>query len=356
MKKYSRSIILRLTGLLLAMAGLSGCETTAYYRQSIEGHLALLAKREPIEKLLASDTLSEQRRAQLTEALQIRDYASDELALPRNDSYREFVELDRPAVVWNVVATPEFSLTPEQWCFPIIGCMSYRGYFAREDADAYAKEMAASGLDVTVGGARAYSTLGWFSDPLLSTMVDQGPILMAEVIFHELSHQLFYIKNDTTFNEAFASAVAEYGVHRWLAAQRPDDEPRYDQWLSRKAQFLKLLRQTSDELKLLFASDLAADEMRTQKQAIFDQLLARYQQQKERWEGYDGYDGWFEKPLNNARLTSIAVYRDRVPDFMRWIEACDNDLPRFYRAMRKLSKLERDERHRRLMGVASCPN
>lgn len=340
--------------LLIALTLLTGCETTAYYRQSIEGHLALLAKREPIEKLLASDELSEKRREQLTAALEIRDYASDTLALPRNDSYREFVELGRPAVVWNVVATPEFSLRPEQWCFLVVGCMTYRGYFAKEDAESYAEALAQTGLDVTVGGASAYSTLGWFSDPLLSTMVDRGQILMAEVIFHELSHQLLYIKNDTTFNEAFASAVAEHGVRRWLADHKPEDLPKYEQWLERKGHFLQLLRQTSDALRTLYASELDDDEMRSGKQALFNTLIERYAELKEKWNGYDGYDGWFEKPINNARLTSIGVYRDRVPDFMRWLEACGNDLPQFYDTMRRLSKLDKPERHRRLRGEARC--
>lgn len=340
-------------GVTLLSLLLTGCGA-GYYAQSIEGHLSLMAKRTPIEALLKESSLPAQRREALETALQVRAFASHKLNLPDNGSYRQYVELDRPAVVWNVVATPEFSLTPKQWCFPIVGCMSYRGYFAKEAAQTYATQLEQAGLDVSIGGATAYSTLGWFDDPLLSTMLDRGDILMAEVIFHELAHQRLYVKSDSVFNEAFASAVAEHGVRRWLAATRPTDLPRYTQWLKRQNQFLKLLQQTADELHTLYARTLPEQALRDAKKNQFSTLRARYADLKIHWEGYAGFDAWFHRPLNNARLTSIGVYRDRVPDFHRWIKDCNNDLQQFYRAMERLAAKDKATRHAALMAPANC--
>ncbi len=331
-----------------------GCSTLGYYSQSVRGHLSLLSKQRPVAKVVSDEAIDEKRREQLKLALEIRDYASKRLKLPDNDSYRQYVELGRPYVVWNVVATPELSLEPLKWCFPVVGCLSYRGYFKQAAAEAFAEPLKQQGNDVMVRGVRAYSTLGWFDDPLLSSMLDQGSLATAEVIFHELAHQIIYAKNDTVFNEAFASTVGELGVKQWLADLHPERLADYRQALGRRDQFLQLLRGTSDALRALYGSDISDDEKRWQKKVILARLRSDYEALKQRWRGFDGYDQWFSTPVNNARLISIAVYRDRVPDFMRWFDACGQDFERFYAAVKRMGSMEQAQRHQRLTGPADC--
>lgn len=331
-----------------------GCSGLGYYGQAVGGHLSLMNQREPIDQLLKDGNLSSRRQQQLEQAVQIRDFASRELALPDNGSYREFVELGRKAVVWNVVATPEFSLTPEEWCFPFAGCVRYRGYYSQQDAKDFAASLDDQNYDIYVSGSGAYSTLGWFDDPLLSTMVDRGKLRMAEVIFHELAHQQLYVKNDSTFNEAFASTVGEYGVRKWASTYAPEGLEKYDKALARKADFIALLNKTSKKLKALYATDQSAILMRQSKQEIFNTMRLDYAMLKQSWNGYTGYDRWFARPLNNARLASIATYRDRVPDFARWLKQCGSDFPRFYDQMAELAKLPKKARLLRLKGPAEC--
>ncbi len=336
---------------------LSGCGGIGYYWQSARGHLSLMSQRKPIADLLASGRLSEKRERQLRQALAIRRFAVEQLGLPDNGSYKSFVELGRPYVVWNVVAAPRYSLTPLRWCFPIVGCVSYRGYYHERDARAFAATIDPNKFDIMVGGSRAYSTLGWFDDPLTSPMVDRGEILLAEVVFHELAHQVLYFRNDTAFNEAFASTVGEQGVRRWLRQTRPDALPRYETWLKRKNQFVALLNETAAKLRRLYASKVDEASMARRKQSIFDDLRRRYETLRdEQWNGYKGYDGWFREPPNNARLASIAVYRDRIPDFSRWLDACDGDFERFYAVIKSFRPLTIEQRARRLSGPASCPS
>ncbi len=331
-----------------------GCSTVSYYAQSVKGHLTLMVRRKPVTEVIEDENTSEKRQRQLELATEIRDYASAALKLPDNDSYRDYVELGRPYVVWNVVATPELSLEPLRWCFPIVGCLTYRGYFDRAAAEAYAEPLRQQGNDVMVRGVRAYSTLGWFDDPLLSSMLDQGSLSTAEVIFHELAHQIIYVKNDTVFNEAFASTVGELGVKHWLTSEHPERLDDYLAALKRRDQFLDLLRRTSDALRALYASDVGDEKKREGKRRLLATLREDYETLKQSWDGFAGFDGWFDTPVNNARLISIAVYRDRVPDFLRWFNACGRDFPRFYQTVKRMGKMPQDERHRVLTGPASC--
>ena len=337
-----------------ALCLFSGCGTMGYYAQSIHGHLALMNQREPIEALLTHEDILQNRRDQLETALAIRRYASERLFLPDNGSYSSFVELENPFVVWNVVATPELSLQAREWCFPVVGCVSYRGYYSEEKAQRFAADLIDQGLDVYVGGSPAYSTLGWFDDPILSSMLDRGNIRLAEVVFHELAHQILYFKNDAEFNEAFADSVGEFGVYQWLHDTHPEAVQSYKIWLGRKNQFLHLLRDTSNQLRAAYSAELSDAKKRTRKQAIIQSMRDNYTALKSSWNGYAGYDKWFEKPVNNARLASVAVYRDLVPDFKRWIDACDGDLKRYYSAIKRLQKLGKKERHQRLSGMAEC--
>lgn len=313
-----------------------------------------MAEREPISKVIDDPATSEQRRHELELALEIRNYASEQLGLPDNGSYRRYVDLKRPFVVWNVVAAPELSLEPLRWCYPVVGCLTYRGYYDKKDAERFAAPLRAQANDVMVRGVRAYSTLGWFDDPLLSSMLEHGNMALAEVMFHELAHQIIYVKNDTVFNEAFATAVGQLGVKQWLRDTRPEKLPKYEQALKRQDQFLELLRQTSDSLRAMYISDISDDEKRIRKKEILTLLKARYAALRESWDGFRGYDRWFETPVNNARLVSVAVYRDRVPDFLRLFESCGKDFSRFYSAVKSMGILPQEQRHDRLTGVADC--
>ncbi len=341
-------------GSLLLLGSCVGCSTLGYYYQGARGHLDLIARREPIDSLLANGELTDERRHQLAQAAEIRRYGVERLGLPDNDSYKSFVELGRPYVVWSVVAAPEFSLRPKEWCFPVVGCVSYRGYFDEAEAQAFGESLRAEGFEVFVGGVQAYSTLGWFADPLLSSMVDRGAMLTAEVVFHELAHQVLYFPHDTDFNEAFATVVGEAGVRQWLKETSPEDLPKYVAWLSRKDDFIALLKATSDELRALYAQALPEAEVRARKAAVLDGLRDRYAVLKQRWGGFSGYDRWFEQPVNNARLASVAVYRDLVPEFTRWLDACGGDFRRYYAAMAAFKSLDKAARHARLRGPATC--
>ncbi len=313
-----------------------------------------MGQRKPIKDLLNNKDLDESSRTQLKNAIAIRQYASERLFLPDNDSYSSYVKLEKPFVIWNVVAAPELSLEPHEWCFPVVGCVSYRGYYSEENAKKYAASLKKQELDIYVGGSPAYSTLGWFDDPILSSMMNRGNILLAELIFHELAHQVLYFKNDAEFNEAFADSVGEFGVYQWLKDTQPEALPRYKAWLQRKDQFLHLVHNTSDQLRAVYSSNLTDADKRSRKHEIIQSIYDKYSALKTKWDGFTGFDKWFETPINNARFAAIAVYRDHVPDFKRWIDACNGDLKRYYSAMKKLKNIQKDERHQRLSQTAEC--
>lgn len=348
-------MLARLT-LLLTLLPISGCSTLAYYGQAISGHMDIVNRREPVAEILADPARDPALKAQLAQARAFRDFASDSLALPDNDSYRSYVQLDRPHVVWNVYAAEEFSLEPKTWCFPVVGCVAYRGYFAQADAQALADALAAEGMDVFVGGATAYSTLGWFDDPIVSPMLERGELGLAGLIFHELAHQRLYVKGDTAFNEGFATTVEEGGVRRWLQGAEPSRLPGYEDFLARRRDFLALVVQTRARLAALYADEtLDLEARREAKQAIIEAMRAGHAALKAGpWRGFAGYDAWFAQPINNARLAAVAVYREQVPDFERWLGACAGDFARFYRAMEGLAELDRSARRARLAGPAAC--
>jgi len=285
----------------------------------------------------------------------MRTFASDVLALPASDSYRSYVQLEHPFVVWSLFATPEFSLQPRQWCFPIAGCVPYRGYFAARDAQDFARALRAEGLDVYVGGVAAYSTLGWFDDPLLSSMLYRGETETAAIIFHELAHAKVYAAGDAVFNESFAMTVEHAGMHRWLAAHGTSAQRRaYRTAWRRKQGFYDLIETARARLSALYASDAKTAFKRRKKRRMIAQLRAEYVHLQSRWAGDDGYEYWFNAPINNAKLAAVATYRDLVPDFERLLARCDNDFARFYREVTRLSELALDERRKRLDSAPSC--
>jgi predicted aminopeptidase len=345
--------------LLVSTLSLPGCATLGYYSQAVSGHLGLISARVPIKKVIAHPATSEHVRERLIVALEAREFAIRELGLPDNDSYTSFVQLDRPAVVFNVFSTPEFSLKPTTWCFPVAGCVVYRGYFSKAAADRFAASYSLQGEDTWVGGSSAYSTLGRFSDPLLSTMLYREDARLGGLLFHELAHQRVYAKDDSAFNEAFATAVEEEGVRRWLGgAGRHEELASWQAAGERAAAFDLLVARTRGRLQELYSSGRHPDEMRVAKAETFRLLEQEYEALKVSWDGWNGYDRWFESPLNNARLIPSATYRTLVPAFRILLRQADGDLEAFYRECEALAALPWDERQaqlRRLMAVAEAP-
>lgn len=350
--KFSRTAK-HLTLAAAAALLLVSCSSLNYYRQAAQGQLGLLYDARPIEDWLADHNTDAKLKVRLETARQIRTFAVQELALPDNSSYKNYAALARPYVLWNVVATPELSLRPLQWCFPVAGCVSYRGYYSKEDAMEYARGLRAEGNDVQVGGVPAYSTLGWFSDPLVSTFIHYPDAELARLLFHELSHQVLYVQGDTQFNESFASAVEELGVERWLGSYgNPAMRDSFIKFSSRKKQFLALLLGCRDALDQLYKSKASDAEKRAGKARLFQKLQDDYQLLKASWDGFAGYDRFFAEPITNAHLAAVGAYNDFLPAF-RALMAREKSMPRFYAAARKLSKLDKPERHKRLKQLAA---
>ncbi|WP_041163768.1 aminopeptidase [Mesorhizobium australicum] len=337
-------------------SALSGCTSVSYYAQSLEGHVRIMAARQDVGKLIQAPSTPEALRAKLTSASAIRRFATDELALPDNSSYRSYVDIHRDAVTWAVFAAPQFSLTPKTWCFPVFGCVPYRGYFDRKSATESAVALHRQGLDVYVTGITAYSTLGWSSDPLLSTMLRQDDTYLASLVFHELAHQRLYVNGDSAFNEAFAVAVETTGTRKWLrAAGDRAGLRRYEADRKRSAGFLALVSKTRDELRQVYESSRTPDGMAAAKAATLDRFRTRYRQMRDgSWHGYRGYDAWFNAPINNAKLAATSVYGEQVPAFIRLFELCSSDYPRFYASVRRIADLREPARAEALKAATTC--
>ena len=334
---------------LFAALMLTGCASAGYYAQSITGHLGLMLRARPVAAVLAEPETDPRLAARLRTALDIRHFASSALGLPANASYRRYVDLDRRYVVWNVVAAPELSLAPRRWCFPVAGCLSYRGYFSESAAEAYAGRLESEGWDVTVAGVRAYSTLGWFADPLLRSMVDLPEYLLAGLVFHELAHQRLYAPGDTEFNESFAVVVEQAGVSRWIeAAGRAGLAERYRVAAGRRAAFLALVRGARRDLEAVYASSRSDAEKRAAKAERIERLRARYAALRAGWQDGPSYDGWFERGVNNAAIALVSTYDRWVPALESLLARCGGDLRAFYRASDALAALAPDERRARL--------
>lgn len=338
-----------MAALALASAGCALTADLSYYWQSARGQFELLQQAKPLDAWLAQPDLAPPLRQRLELAREIRQFASRELGLPDNKSYTRYADLGRPFVVWNIFAAPELSLQLKQWCFPVAGCVTYRGYFDRELAQADADRLREQGWDTYVAGVPAYSTLGWFDDPLLNTFVQYPPPELARLIFHELAHQVVYLKGDSAFNESFATAVEEVGVARWLA-QRGDPamQAQYAQSAQRRHQFVALLREHRDKLGQVYQRDASPAERRQAKDAALAALRADYQKLKTEWGGFAGYDRWFAQPLGNAHLGSVSTYNAWVPGFRHLLAEQSGDLPRFYAAVRQLAQATPAERAQRL--------
>lgn len=313
--------------------------------------MEIVSKRKPIPKVIENPSTPPEVRAQLETVGAIRRFAVVQLDLPDNGSYRSYADLGRPYVVWNVVAAPEFSIEPREWCYPIVGCVAYRGYFKERKAQAFAAKLRRRGLDVSVTGVAAYSTLGHFDDPVLNTMIGWSDVELASIMFHELTHQMLYVPDDADFNEAFATTVEQEGVRRWLAAQdRTRDLAAYERSEQRYQQVVDLLIHARAELGEVYASGASRDAMLTEKRARFDGLRQSYDALKAGWDGFAPFGAWFDGELNNAQLASVATYYDCVPGFKRELAAAGGDLPAFYRRAHELARLPQKQRDALMCG------
>ncbi len=318
--------------------------------QSVRGHLAVWWATRPVDDWLADPNIDPKLAERLSLAQRIRRFASESLALPDNGSFSRYAQLDRPFVLWNVQAAPELSLEPRRWCFPVAGCVAYRGFFAREEADAFAASLRAQGLDVQVGGVPAYSTLGWFDDPLLSSFIDYPEPELAQLIFHELAHQVVYVSGDTRFNESFATAVEIIGVQRWLARTGADAAVARA-WMARRERrehFVGMLAAAAERLRKSYASPLPDEAKRAAKKEGFDALRAEFAAHRARDPGFAAYDRWFAQDLGNAHVMAVGLYHDLVPAFFALFKEQGEDLPRFFDAVRTLAALSPEARAERL--------
>jgi predicted aminopeptidase len=318
---------------------LTGCATLGYYGQAALGQAEILLGRRSLANAMADPATPPATRAKLALAADARRFATTALALPDNPSYLRYTDLGRPFVVWNVFAAPALSLEPVRSCFPVVGCLDYRGYFREHRAREHARDLAAAGNDVYVGGVAAYSTLGWFADPLLSTMLAWDDRRLVTTIFHELAHQQVYVRDDTTFNESFAMAVAELGYARWRAARGEPVDGDGD--AGKDAALVELLIRHRTVLDELYRREDLDDERKLAlKQAQFAVLAEDWAALRARWQGDARYDEWMSTDMNNAKLASIATYHELVPGFRALFQRADGDFASFYARVEALGRLD----------------
>lgn len=324
--------------MLLATTFLCGCATIGWYAQAVRGQAEILLKREDIAQLVADPDTDDDLRRRLELALEIRAFASEHLALPDNRSYTVYADLEREAVVWNVVAAPHFSLEPKTWCYPLAGCLAYRGYFRKSAAEALATDLEADGFDTLVAPVPAYSTLGRFTDPVLNTMLDFDPEALAGLIFHELAHQRVFVPGETGFNETYATTVEREGIRRWLHHRGEAGAlAAWEEQTQRRQAFNALLRNWRERLAELYASDLPVADMAREKARLFEAMAAAYRDRRASI-GSPAADAWMAAGPNNARLALVATYESGTGAFDALLAEYDADLDRFHEAVAELAR------------------
>jgi predicted aminopeptidase len=344
-KKVFSFFFLLMMILAFMLFALPGCTSFGFYTQAIQGQYKILISRQPIDKIIADPETPDDLKEKLNLAMDIRLFAIETLKLPGQDSYQTYVDVKQPYVVWAVFAAPQYSIEPKTWCYPIVGCAAYRGYFLKQDADTFAGQLKNQGYDVYVSGVEAYSTLGWFDDPILSTFIDNGKTRLAALIFHELAHHIFYVKDDTTFNESFAQAVEQEGIRRWFVVE--NDLTAHTKYLdarNRQHQFVQLIMKYRSKLEMMYAGTIPVSDKKQLKEQLFRQLRAEYQSLKTSWNGFSGYDKWFNTDLNNAKLITVAAYNDLVPSFQNILTDEGGNLQHFYNRCKDLAKMPKEER------------
>lgn len=338
---------------VISLCGLAGCTSLGYYQQAISGHWALMQARRPLTVVIADPATPADLREKLRVAQAARGWASAQLALPDNASYTHYSALDRRYVVWNVFAAPPLSLELEEACFLLVGCLSYQGYFSESAARAAGEILRAAGYDVFVGGVAAYSTLGWFADPLLSSMLHWENATLVKTIFHELAHQQIYVADDSAFNESFATAVAEFGFARWRAETVLGASVAVAE--SHERDFIALVMRYRTTLQQLYTGPLSAEEKLARKALAFTALRTEFEALKDGWRDGDHYARWMMADLNNAKLASVNTYHIHVPAFMAILRAVGDHLPRFYHAVEALANQPRATRDACLAAMSSAP-
>lgn len=347
MRWLPRIVVVLLSGIT------SGCATLGYYHQAFTGQLEIWRKAQSIDRVLAQSHLAPELRARLELAVAARTFAQEVLELPDNGSYHDYADLGRDYVVWNVFATPALSLEPVKSCFPLVGCLEYRGYFSESRAEQQAERQRARGLDVFVGGVAAFSTLGWFDDPVLNTILVRDEERIAEIVFHELAHQRVYLPGDSTFNESFAMAVGQTGVRLWLQSRGLADA-HYVAAEARERAFIGLLLETRGQLETVYGGALPEAAKRAEKQRLLTALQAGYASLKASWGGDASYDSWMEQDLNNAKLASISTYHDHVGAFLAMVERYGGDFAAFYAAVERLAESDEDIREGCLTALSAA--
>jgi len=338
-----------LTIAALVLPGLTSCYTS----RVLSGGAGILSRRKPVEKVLASGELPPEQLRQLELTQSLREFAIAELGLPDNGSYTTFVQIDGQYVTWNVVAAPELSVEPLTWCFPIAGCISYRGYFKETRARKFAAGLEAKGNDVHVGGVDAYSTLGRYKDPVLSTFFSRRDTDLAGLLFHEMAHQRLYVKGNTAFNESFATVVELDGVRRWLAAEGRDDEiPALERSQELERRFTELLLSFRGRLVEVFEAEGSDEEKRLRKRKLFDELPSIYEAAKRDWGGDARYDGWFARPLNNAHLAAVSNYHTWVAPLTELLRRSGDSMEEFFSRAEELGDLDPETRRERLESLS----
>jgi predicted aminopeptidase len=325
---------------------LSACANLPYYAQAVDGHFEVLRRSQPISKVIADPGIDPKLRNSLQTVVQLREFANRELNLPDNGSYTNYADLGRPYVVWNVFASPELSLKLKEWCFIQAGCVNYRGFFSQAKAERYAEELRNQGYDVHVGGVRAYSTLGWFRDPVLNTFIGYSEMNLARLIFHELAHQVIYVQGDTVFNESFATAVEQEGVRRWFENNGSvKEQAEFYVRQEREVIFTRLIFKYRERLKELFDLSISDTEKRLQKAHIFEELREEFLHLKTSKPELSSYDAWFALPMNNALLATVSIYTQLLPAFQAILQQHGGNMENFFDAIKKISKLSKNKRN-----------
>lgn len=324
---------------------LSGCVNLPYYAQAIDGHINVLWRSQPIQTIIADPGTDADLKRALIKVLALREFASQELKLPNNKSYTRYADIERPYAVWNVFAAPEFSIKLNKWCFIKAGCVSYRGFFSQAEAEHFAKKLRNDGYDVHVGGVRAYSTLGWFTDPVLNTFIGYSELELARLIFHELAHQVVYAPDDTVFNESFATLVEQEGIRRWLEKNKaPSAYAAYEAKLKRQTIFNSLVSHHRNRLALLYSSDKSEAQKRAGKTRILNDLQEQFALLKTKYTKFNSYDRWFAQPMNNALLATVSIYTQLLPAFQALLAQQNGDMALFFKVVKEISKLPKEKR------------
>jgi len=336
---------MRLLSILLVVVFLSGCAELQYYGHAISGQFDVLSKRRPISEVLEDPATKTDVVEKLKAVERMHAFAINDLSLPDSDSFRSYSDVGRDYVLWNIFATPELSLATKQWCYPFLGCLDYRSYFEKAYAESIATELEKEGWDVHIASSPAYSTRGFFADPVYSPMLRFDDLTLAGIVFHELAHEQVYFKNDSELNESFAVAVQNEGIKRWLEhEQQPQYYADYIVEQKRDKQFISVLLEYRERLQVVYESSKGDTEKRANKKNILAKLRNKYLELKKQWGGYEGYDHWFNKPLNNALLAPVSTYNGAVPLFAALLKQCDNNLELFYSEVGKIAEMPEAQR------------